>query len=222
MLGNIENGVDLERRIARIYSECRTDNEITSAFDTLQDELDIEITETIDIARAALLSNFDEEVAQKLKFRKTEAEASLDKYQQWLWSVTQYSLADQADFSSEDYSFTLKENPFSKEKIYLGPYRIGKNIEDAHIYRIGHPLAENVIGKCLQYSTPTKEIIFDYTNSGKNITLVKNLVGTSGWMRLTKLSIEAFESEDINVFTTVDEAGNVIDHDLTQKIFSVW
>ncbi len=153
VLGNIENGVDLERRIARIYSACRTDNEITQAFDALQSELDVEITETIDTARKSLLTNFDEEVAQKLKFRKTEAEASLDKYQQWLWSITQYALSDQAEFESDSYSFTLKHNPFSQEMKYLGPYRIGKNIEDAHIYRIGHPLAENVIAKCLNYET---------------------------------------------------------------------
>lgn len=221
VLGNIDNGVDLERRIARIYSWCRTDNEISSAFDTLQSDLDFEITETINTARTTLLSNFDEEVSQKLKFRKSEAEASLDKYQNWLWSVTQHALETQAVFS-DDYSFTLKENPFSSEKIYLGPYRIGKNIEDAHIYRIGHPLAENVINECLEYDTPSREIIFDYTNSWKNITLVRNLVGTSWWIKLTKLSIEAFESEDINIFTTVDDKGNLIDHDLTQMIFSVW
>ena len=222
VLGNIENGVDLERRIARIYSACRTDNEITQAFDALQSELDVEITETIDTARKSLLTNFDEEVAQKLKFRKTEAEASLDKYQQWLWSITQYALSDQAEFESDSYSFTLKHNPFSEEMKYLGPYRIGKNIEDAHIYRIGHPLAENVIAKCLNYETLWGAITFDYTGSGKRITLVQNMVRTSGWIRLTKLSIEAFESEDILVFTTVSDSGEILDHELAQKIFSVW
>ena len=118
VLGSIENGMDLERRIAKIYGGCRTENEISHAFDQLQLELDQEITETIDSAKQSLLSNFDEEVAQKLKFRKNEAEASLDKYQNWLWNVTKYALKEEATFG-EDYSFTLKTNPFSPEKIFL-------------------------------------------------------------------------------------------------------
>lgn len=118
VLGSIENGMDLERRIAKIYGECRTENEISHAFDQLQLELDQEITETIDSAKQSLLSNFDEEVAQKLKFRKNEAEASLDKYQNWLWNVTKYALKEEAEFK-EDYSFTLKTNPFSSERIFL-------------------------------------------------------------------------------------------------------
>lgn len=221
VLGSIENGMDLERRIAKIYGDCRTENEISHAFDQLQLELDQEITETIDSAKQSLLSNFDEEVAQKLKFRKNEAEASLDKYQNWLWSVTKYALKEEATFG-EDYSFTLKTNPFSPEKIFLWPYRIGKNIEDANIYRIGHPLAENVITECLGYQTESREITVDYTQSGKNISLVKNLVGKSGWMRLTKLSIDAFESEDILVLTTVTDTGEILDQELSEKILSVW
>ena len=118
VLGSIENGMDLERRIAKIYGECRTENEISHAFDQLQLELDQEITETINSAKQSLLSNFDEEVAQKLKFRKNEADASLDKYQNWLWNVTKYALKEEAEFK-EDYSFTLKTNPFSSERIFL-------------------------------------------------------------------------------------------------------
>ena len=221
VLGSIENGMDLERRIAKIYGGCRTENEISHAFDQLQLELDQEITETIDSAKQSLLSNFDEEVAQKLKFRKNEAEASLDKYQNWLWNVTKYALKEEATFG-EDYSFTLKTNPFSPEKIFLWPYRIGKNIEDANIYRIGHPLAENVITECLGYQTETRELVLDYTQSGKNISLVKNLIGTGGWMKLTKLSIDAFESEDILVLTTITDTGDIIDQELSEKILSVW
>lgn len=221
VLGSIENGMDLERRIAKIYGECRTENEISHAFDQLQLELDQEITETIDSAKQSLLSNFDEEVAQKLRFRKNEADASLDKYQNWLWNVTKYALKEEAEFK-EDYSFTLKTNPFSSERIFLWPYRIGKNIEDANIYRIGHPLAENVITECLGYQTEARELVFDYTQSEKNISLVKNLIGTTGWMRLTKLSIDAFEREDILVLTTVTDAGEILDQELSEKILSVW
>jgi hypothetical protein len=50
---------------------------------------------------------------------------------------------------------------------------------------------------------------------------VKNLVGKSGWMKLTKLSIDAFESEDILVLTTVTDTGEILDQELSEKILSV-
>jgi SNF2 family DNA or RNA helicase len=40
VLGAVESGVDLEKRIAAIYQDCRTSDEIRTAFDALQRELD--------------------------------------------------------------------------------------------------------------------------------------------------------------------------------------
>ncbi|OGC20970.1 hypothetical protein A3J90_06745 [candidate division WOR-1 bacterium RIFOXYC2_FULL_37_10] len=40
VLGSIESGVDFEKRIAAIYQSCRTEDEINTAFDALQAEMD--------------------------------------------------------------------------------------------------------------------------------------------------------------------------------------
>ena len=40
VLGSIESGVDFEKRIASIYQSCRSEEEINTAFDTLQREID--------------------------------------------------------------------------------------------------------------------------------------------------------------------------------------
>src|SRR5690606_25833364 len=44
VLGSIENGVDFEKRIARIYQECRTTKQIEEAFNELQAELENNIS----------------------------------------------------------------------------------------------------------------------------------------------------------------------------------
>jgi SNF2 family DNA or RNA helicase len=67
VLGVIESGVDFEKRIADIYQQCRTEAEIQSSFNDLQQELDSEINEEMKSARHKLLENFDEEVHEKLK-----------------------------------------------------------------------------------------------------------------------------------------------------------
>lgn len=43
VLGAVESGVDIERRIAEVYQTCRTSDEISAAFDRLQRELDEQI-----------------------------------------------------------------------------------------------------------------------------------------------------------------------------------
>jgi superfamily II DNA or RNA helicase len=130
VLGTIESGVDFERRIAQIYQSCRTEEEIQSAFDALQKEMETEIDETMNITRQSLLENFDEEVHEKLKVNLRESKKYLSRYESWLWELTRYYLAPYADFTSDDHSFMLRKNPFPNEKIHSGPYRIGKNIED--------------------------------------------------------------------------------------------
>ncbi len=84
VLGAIESGVDLEKRIAAIYQTCRKTEEIQSAFDQLQLELNFEITETLDLARQQLLENVDDEVREKLRVRDEASKASLNRYEQLL------------------------------------------------------------------------------------------------------------------------------------------
>ena len=66
VLGSIGNGVDFEKRIAQIYNDCRTPDEIAYAFDCLQAELQEQISEKMIKARSALLENFDDSVKEKL------------------------------------------------------------------------------------------------------------------------------------------------------------
>ncbi len=95
--------------------------------------------------RQKLLENFDAEVHEKLKLNQKESQAYLDSYERWLWDVTRYYLGDNASFAENEYSFTLKTNPFPNEAIDSGPYKIGKNVEDAHVYRPGHSLAQKIL-----------------------------------------------------------------------------
>ncbi|MGB6995195.1 MAG: SNF2-related protein, partial [Thermoanaerobaculia bacterium] len=62
VLGSIDSGVDFEKRILAIYQECRTEEEIETAFEKLQQELDEQIRTRMDDTRRLLLEHFDEDV----------------------------------------------------------------------------------------------------------------------------------------------------------------
>ncbi len=221
VLGSIESGVDFEKRIAAIYQTCRTEEEINSAFDELQSEMDSNIQSGLQDARQKLLENFDAEVHEKLKTNLRESQLYLDTYGKWLWDTTRHYLGDMGDFSEHEYSFILKKNPFPNEDIHSGPYKIGKNIEDAHIYRPGHPLAQRILGEIKRKTLPESEIIFDYTNDQAIISVIQPLVGRSGAMQVSGFTAEAFEMEDYIVVSAIDEKGEVIDQEVAKKLFSL-
>jgi len=219
VLGSIESGVDFEKRIAGIYQTCRTTEEINSAFDKLQEEMKEPIEKSLLNTRQTLLENFDAEVHEKLKINKREGDAYLDTYNRWLWDITQYYLGENADFAQHEYSFSLKNNPFPNENIDPGPYKIGKNVEDAHVYRPGHSLAQRIMNEVKKKQATEAEVVFDYSNNGSIISVLEPLVGKSGILKVSSYTVEAFEAEDSVIVTAIDEADDPIESDIIKKIF---
>lgn len=261
VLGSIESGVDFEKRIVRIYQECRSSEEIQASFDELQRELETEIDESMKFTRKKLLENFDEEVHEKLRVNLKESTEYLNKYENWLWELAKYALHQHADFIDGDTAFFLKENPFhvlsspnasigdpdstlskmngfpitppdgisrgqalemtTNINIPLGLYRMGRHVEDGHIFRIGHPLAQNILEDAGNKKLPNAEIAFDYSGHPLKISILEPLVGTSGYLSLARLSVESFEEEDHLIFSAITDAGNILDDDQAQRMFSL-
>jgi hypothetical protein len=221
ILGTIESGVDFEKRIAAIYQSCRSEDEINSAFDSLQEEMDVSIQENMGDAKRKLLENFDTEVHEKLKLNLYETKRYLDTYQRWLWETTRYYLGDIADFADHEYSFSLKKNPFKGEIIPPGPYKIGNNIEDSHVYRPAHPLAQRILSEVKSKGLSTNEMIFDYSNHQAIISVLEPLIGKSGILRVTNFSVQAFENEDHVIVSAIDENGEKLETEIAKKIFSL-
>ncbi len=252
VLGSIESGVDFEKRIVRIYQECRSSEEIQASFDELQRELESEIDESMKLTRKKLLENFDEEVHEKLRVNLKESTEYLNKYENWLWELARYALHPHADFIDGEMAFVLKEHPFhivsspnasigdpdstsSKKNgfpiitsgmtthlnIPLGLYRMGRHVEDGHVFRIGHPLAQHILVYATKKKLSEAEITFDYSGHPLKISILEPLVGASGYLSLSRLSVESFEAEDHLIFSAVTDAGIVLDNEQAQRLFSL-
>lgn len=221
VLGSIESGIDFEKRILHIYQKARTSQEIESAFDDLQKDLEDQITETVESTRRKLLENFDEEVNQKLRIRLQESKDYISKYEDWLWTVTKHYLKEFANFSETELSFMLHTNPFPGENIPPGPYKLGKNVNDAHIFRVGHPLAAKIIEGARGLELSDNDLVFDYTNSSKKITILEPLVKKSGWLIAKSLTISSLEEEDHIVLTAISDEGDVLDNEQCSRLFSL-
>ncbi len=218
VLGAIESGVDFEKRIVAIYQKCRTPQQISFEFDQLQKDLETEIDDKRKEAREQLLNNFDQEVVEKLRVTSGDY---LDRFEQWLWQITRYYLGPYARIDHGGYSFVLERNPFPGERIHLGTYRLGKRVEDANTYRIGHPLAQKILSICREIPTDTKCVSFDYRNSGKRIAVLEPLVGKQGWLLCSRASVTALETEDYLLFLGLTDTEDELDDTQCRRLFDI-
>lgn len=232
VLGSIESGIDFEKRIARIYQDCRRPEEIKAAFDALQKEFEPEIESRLDVTRKKLLENFDDEVNRKLRVNLEEGREYLNQYEQWLWAVSKYFLKNYANFDHSDNSFTLLDNPFKGERIHAGPYLLLRTdnyqkkseikvADDTNIYRVGHPLAQRIIEACKSEKSAIREVSFNYSDSQKIISVLEPFVGQSGWLQTSLLTINSFETEEHIVFSCITDKGDKLDAGVCKKFFSL-
>ena len=219
VLGALESGVDIERRIAEVYQECRTSDEIQTAFDALQAELEEQVQTRMTETRQALLDNFDEDVHARLKVHRKQAFASLSQREQWLLSLTQHELGDQAVFDAKRPRF-----------FYTGPdARVGNyNLAWKHaekngdiFYRADHSLAQSLIRRAISRELPPAHVTLDYKAHGARIAALEKHIGSSGWLELSKLTVDSFETEEFLVFAAKTDSGRLLDGELCRKLMSL-
>lgn len=232
VLGAIGSGVDFEKRIARIYQECRRQEEIKQAFDNLQKELEPEIEENLESTKKKLLENFDEEVHQRLRVNLQRGKELLSNYEKMLWAITQFSLKDVATFQENENIFTLNHNPFKDTQIHNGPYYLIKASgeqrktevhipDDANIFRVGHPLAQKIIQQCKELNEVKGSVTIHYTNGNRKISALENYVGQSGWLKVALLSIQSFELEEYLLVGCQTHDGTQMDAELAAKLINL-
>ena len=105
ILGSIESGVDIERRINDIYQKCRDDAQIDEEFNRLQDELKNELEARSQDVRRSLLENFDVDVVKRLNLRRGETSQHLNDYQQRFLKLARMSLPD-IQFNEHRFFYT--------------------------------------------------------------------------------------------------------------------
>jgi len=220
VLGAVESGVDFEMRINDIYQRCRKHEEIKNAFDKLQLELNLEINEAMTITRRKLLENFDDEVRDKLKVSDEASKACLGRYERMLMKLTRHELAPYAKFN-EDSSFHLMTSPdASVSDIPLGLYELPRRSGEAHLYRVGHPLAELVIRTASTRKLEVARLRFAYGEHEGKISALKPLIGRSGWLSLTRFSAEALgQAEDYLILSAVTDDGSPLEEEVVTNLF---
>lgn len=220
VLGAIESGVDFEKRIADIYQRCRSPEEIKASFDQLQSELGAQIDEAMTRARQLLFEHFDDEVREKLRVSDERSRHYLNRYERILMQLTRYELGGHAEFLT-DSSFQLKSCPFSGD-IPLGLYELPRRSGEAHLYRLAHPLAEQVLAQAKKRVLEPAELSFEYSRHDGKVSLIEPLIGKSGVLSISLFTVEALDqAEDYLICTGVTDQDEVLEEEVVRRLFSL-
>lgn len=216
VLGAIESGVDIERRIHEIVQSSRNAAEINAAFDRLQSEFAFEIDEAKREARERVLAAMDDKVIQRLHVAKNTVEAQLDDYKRWLLALVRAELdgvrfhEDHAQRFDWDGRTWTTEWPVAEEN-------------DWQFFRLAEgTLGADLVERAKSRSLAPAHLNFDLASYKGVIAAAEPLKGKSGWLRVTRLNlITPAKPYDELIFAAFTDAGEPVDADVMQRMMSV-
>lgn len=209
VLGSIESGVDFEKRIAAIYQNCKTAEEIQAQFDQLQEELSDQIQEKMVQARQSILENFDEVVASRLKECEANTVASLDKFTQWIYYFFMIHGAERVEPLEQ---WRLKFTDGDTVRVYNLKWKDAEQEGDTFLRR-EDPLYESWLAEAMGKNLPPAKIRFDHTHSERNISFLTAHPHLKGVLSIDKLSYDGIGEEEHLVFSVITQDGTVLDDD---------
>ena len=68
---------------------------------------------------------------------------------------------------------------------------------------------------------PSVHITFDYKTHGARIAALEKHIGSAGWLELSKLTVESFETEEFLVFAAKTDGSKLLDGGMCRKLMSL-
>jgi adenine-specific DNA-methyltransferase len=179
-----------------------------------------DIDNSLQKTRAELIENFDDEVREKLRVRSSSAQEYRNRFETLLMDVTRHELKDDAEFPS-DYSFRLHRKTFDGD-YPLGLYELPRRTGEAHLYRLGHPLAIAVINAAKNRELQPGIVEFDLTRHQGKISVLEEYRGTSGKLSVCILTAQALEQrEEYFLFAGLTRDGKTLDDEAVKRLFTL-
>lgn len=216
VLGAIESGVDIERRILDIVQSCRTSQEIDAAFDALQSELVVEIDEAKKSARDQILAALDDKVVARLKDQEGAIHAQLDEFRRALLILAEAELPDARFHDDHAQRFDWSGQTWTTE----WPLADDKGWR---FFRMGDgQLADELVVRAKDRALEPASVSFDLSAYVGNLGDVAALAGQSGWLRAARLTLETpARTYDEIIAIAVTEDGKVVDPETAGRMMMV-
>ena len=129
-----------------------------------------------------------------------------------LWNLSRFELDGIADFDEVSLTLTGFERKLTLRR---------DHVVHADMFRLSDPVAEQVIASAKARELQSASLTFDLSGHTRKLGILEPLAGKSGYLRLDKVSITSFESEDHLVYTVIDDDRNRLHPDCAIKMFDL-
>ena len=217
VLGVIERGVDIERRILEIVQAGRCETEIDTAFDALQAELQAEINEQVLDARKRLLESVDEQAVSQLKTRDDEIRQNLSAFEKVLLLVARAELPEARFHDHDPRRFDCNGD------IYTTEWALADEQGWKFFRLIEGTLAPTIIerAKARTFDAPER-LRFDPSAYPGLLADVERLRGQGGWLRVSKLRIASpTVSREHLAIAAFADTGEAVHPDTVERLMAV-
>jgi len=201
VLGAIERGVDFERKVLEIFQEARSDEEVQRAFDQLQEEMEDTIKAEILDARTKLMENMDQDVVSKLKTRKGMIETTMNEFERRLALIARAELPEAKFHGSDSPRFDYQGKTYTTE----------------------WPLADENGWQFFRLADGNlAQHVVDQAAYPNQLMDVAALVGKSGWMKVSKITVSTPQSDREELIAAcVADDGTEVHPETVDRMFYV-
>lgn len=217
VLGAIESGVDVERRILEIVQQCRHAPDIDAAFDALQLELQFDIDQAKKDARDRLLAEVDDKVIDRLKSARDGARKRLNGFKVHLAMLAKGALPEARFHKDHPGRFDYGGKTWTTEwpEADERGWQFFRLIEGS--------LAADLVAKTKGLAQlPVSELTFALDDYDGNLSDVANLKGKSGWLQASSLHLASTaQTEDHVILTGRCEDGQIVHGETLARLMLV-
>ena len=216
VLGAIESGVDIERRILDIVQSCRSDGEINAAFDQLQQEFAFEIDTVKQATRDIILAELDDKVVASLKMRNGEVHQQLDDFKRKLLLLAKSELPDASFHPDHVERFDYKSTTYTTE------WPVSQK-NGWQFFRLTEGnLAQNILNIAKGRILEPAVIRFNYAEYDGNLADVIQYRGQQGSLGIFHLTLDTpAKSYDEIIAVAVTADGIIVPTETVQRFMVV-
>lgn len=215
ILGSIESGVDIERRIHDIYQQCRDDAQIDAEFNQLQETWKTELQTREQETRRSLFENFDVDVVKRLNLRREKVGRYIDEYQESMLSLARMMLPD-ATFEEQRFFHEGCWHDVNWQRTLEG---------DACFFRQNEGLGSILIetAKKTLVGLGAALVEFDLSNTGNGQqSYMRTFAGQSGELVVEKLTLTTKKQKIERLIVAArSDSGEALPIDVAERLLLV-
>jgi hypothetical protein len=222
VLGIIESGIDFERKVVEAVQRGRTDAEVEAEFQIIEGQLQAQINADMRDARRKLFDEFDRDVVALLRQRGEEISVTLDTFEQRLLTIAKAELPEARFHPDAGCRFDYNELTYTTE----WPLADERNWQ---FFRLAEDtLARRIVDAARGRSNSATSLRFDYGafrgQGNARLSKVERLVGHSGWLRISLMTLASADPsfgnrERLVVAALFDGSGERIDQATVDDLF---